>query len=530
MPFDEPDATQLVDTRRHPDVLRDTAPTGDRPQPVSSTEETMIAPADRLAPPVIAPSEDRSDRIATISERFAAGLLDAVILWGTYWGGNNLYHLFSHGYWYGPAPTNLHASGTVFHALFLLVAALYFFVAEGLIGASIGKWCCALIVRRPDGGLPSLGAIVLRTIFRALDVLPLVPPGLLGLIVMESTTRHQRIGDLIANTVVIKRMRATVATPVTWDRLAGTGSRLLAGLCDGVLWVALIVASVLLLNDDHPFASFWMVLLLPSAWLIVIAALTRWTHTTPGLWLTGHRLVQENGLPLQFSHAIVRTVLLLVDATGLGLLAVLLSPRKQRVGDLVAGTLAIREPRTMAGAAHWLALLALITTSGYGAWHNPHRLVTDSGDYRRAFNWGFLPVAENFSFLPALSTPVEPFLLHNFRFAEGRPDNTRQPPSYVAGETAWFLFDIHGYQLDGDMVWLQEDLAIRYPDNSFGLRQENIIDYHQVLRTKGPVELKNNVRLPEGFPVGQYTVYLTIRDKNTPESKPIVHTETFFVK
>lgn len=527
MPFDEPEATQLVDTRAQPNVLTDGLP---HDASDDALDRTLMVPRDP-APPVTpqSPGDPRSARIAALSERCIAGLFDVALLWIGYWGLNCGYHLITHGFWYGSVPVNSRTGGLIFHTVYLAGVFLYYFVCEGLAGATIGKWACALRVRTPTGALPSLGAIALRTLFRGVDLLPFVIPGLCGLLVMESTARHQRIGDFIANTVVVKCGGAVAPDPITWDRLAGAFSRLCAGLIDGALWVGLLCASLLLLTDERPLFSHWLLLTLPSVWLLLPAALMRWTHTTPGLWLTGHRLVQENGLPLTFAHAVIRMALVPFDLP-LGLPAVFLSPRKQRLGDLVAGTLAVRAPRNVGGFVHGALLLVLLGVVGLAAWNNPRRFLTDAGTYQRNFRWHFIPSTELFPLLPQFTPAAEPFMLRNFRFAEGKPENIRQPATYVAGETAWFVFDIHGYTLDSGEVWLQEDLAIRYPDNSFGLRQENIIDYKQVLRTKGPIELKNNVRLPVGFPTGKYTVFLTIRDQHNADAAPIVHTETFYVK
>ncbi|HEX6256421.1 MAG TPA: RDD family protein [Euzebyales bacterium] len=68
---------------------------------------------------------------------------------------------------------------------------------------------------------------------------------------------------------------------------------------------------------------------------------------TPGKALMGLRVVTVEGAPVRFRHAAIRAALGLVDfaATfGLGaVLASMLSRRNQRLGDMVAGTVVIRE-------------------------------------------------------------------------------------------------------------------------------------------------------------------------------------------
>jgi uncharacterized RDD family membrane protein YckC len=75
---------------------------------------------------------------------------------------------------------------------------------------------------------------------------------------------------------------------------------------------------------------------------------------TPGKAVMGLRVVTREGAPVAFRHAAIRAALALVDLYGtfggVAVLTVLLSKREQRLGDLVAGTLVLRE-RTAAPPA-----------------------------------------------------------------------------------------------------------------------------------------------------------------------------------
>ncbi|HSJ44759.1 MAG TPA: RDD family protein, partial [Euzebyales bacterium] len=85
-----------------------------------------------------------------------------------------------------------------------------------------------------------------------------------------------------------------------------------------------------------------------------IAFETAWSGggRTPGKAALGLRVVTVEGAPVRFRHAAIRAALGLVDfAATFGLAAVvssLVSRRHQRLGDLVAGTVVLRE-RTGAG-------------------------------------------------------------------------------------------------------------------------------------------------------------------------------------
>ncbi len=72
-----------------------------------------------------------------------------------------------------------------------------------------------------------------------------------------------------------------------------------------------------------------------------------WDGQTPGKRYYGLRVMQSNGLPLTVTAAIARNAVRLVDflppVYGLGALTSILNPLNQRLGDLVAGTIVVRE-------------------------------------------------------------------------------------------------------------------------------------------------------------------------------------------
>ncbi len=76
-------------------------------------------------------------------------------------------------------------------------------------------------------------------------------------------------------------------------------------------------------------------------------------------------------------------------------------------------------------------------------------------------------------------------------------------------------FDVIGFELKNNKAWIQEDLLVRYPDESIGLKLENVIDFYQTLTTTEPIKLTNNINLPQKALPGRYTVTITIRDKNS---------------
>lgn len=138
---------------------------------------------------------------------------------------------------------------------------------------------------------------------------------------------------------------------------AGLGSRVLAALVDlavqgGALFLgvlALTVFGATAQSDAVGVAVFVLLLLLVTGVLLgyPIAFETLWRGRTPGKAALGLRVVTTDGAPIRFRHAAVRGFLGLIDlwaTTGaVAVVSVLLSRDDQRLGDLAAGTLVLRE-------------------------------------------------------------------------------------------------------------------------------------------------------------------------------------------
>ena len=152
--------------------------------------------------------------------------------------------------------------------------------------------------------------------------------------------------------------RISVATPegVTLDvTLAGLGSRFAAGLIDQLLRFAVLIALTILgaiLGESTDTSSGLLLALLFVAFFLVQFAYDIFFETlaagrTPGKRWTGLRVVKEGGAPVGLVTSVLRNVLRIVDALPgfylVGMLAVLFTKNNQRLGDLAAGTLVVRE-------------------------------------------------------------------------------------------------------------------------------------------------------------------------------------------
>ncbi len=80
---------------------------------------------------------------------------------------------------------------------------IYLIITESIWGQSLGKKLFRIKVVMEDGKKSTIIAAILRNLFRIVDVI--FGGYLLALIVMTLTQKRQRVGDLIAKTVVVKQ-------------------------------------------------------------------------------------------------------------------------------------------------------------------------------------------------------------------------------------------------------------------------------------------------------------------------------------
>ncbi len=84
----------------------------------------------------------------------------------------------------------------------IVVFIVYYAALEATTGATIGKRLLGLRVVMADGAPVDWTSSIIRNVLRIVDILPVFY--LLGAIFVWSTEKNQRIGDLGANTVVIR--------------------------------------------------------------------------------------------------------------------------------------------------------------------------------------------------------------------------------------------------------------------------------------------------------------------------------------
>ena len=87
--------------------------------------------------------------------------------------------------------------------LFFLVYLSYFVVFEALWSRTLGKYFQGLMVRKLDGSPCDWPGALIRSGLRIIEVNPLLLGGLPAGIVIIATSRKQRIGDILAGTIVV---------------------------------------------------------------------------------------------------------------------------------------------------------------------------------------------------------------------------------------------------------------------------------------------------------------------------------------
>lgn len=85
----------------------------------------------------------------------------------------------------------------------LAVALVYGFLLEGLYGYTPGKYLLGLVVVKSDGSNCTLGASILRNLLWVVDALPTA--NLVAIVLILLTDDNQRVGDLVADTIVVKQ-------------------------------------------------------------------------------------------------------------------------------------------------------------------------------------------------------------------------------------------------------------------------------------------------------------------------------------
>jgi uncharacterized RDD family membrane protein YckC len=145
--------------------------------------------------------------------------------------------------------------------------------------------------------------------------------------------------------------RLAIATPEGVEvelTLAGIGSRFIAGSIDFVIQLCVIIALAVV---THPAGNAGVAIFTSSVFGLIffydVLFEVLGGGRTPGKRWTGLRVVRSGGRPITFTRSALRNILRLIDILpgfyAVGMATIFITPRNQRIGDLAAGTLVVRD-------------------------------------------------------------------------------------------------------------------------------------------------------------------------------------------
>ena len=95
--------------------------------------------------------------------------------------------------------SNLPVGWNIFFGLFVVA---YYVLLEGYLGQTIGKWATGItVVSEAAGRPPGMSAAAMRTLLRLVDSLLSYT---VGFVVVLTSDKRQRLGDMAAHTLVVR--------------------------------------------------------------------------------------------------------------------------------------------------------------------------------------------------------------------------------------------------------------------------------------------------------------------------------------
>jgi uncharacterized RDD family membrane protein YckC len=140
--------------------------------------------------------------------------------------------------------------------------------------------------------------------------------------------------------------------------LAGVGSRFGAALLDALIQWSVLIAAAIVLGASGVSGSVTAIVFSLLAFFVLFAYDVLFEvlagGRTPGKRWSGLRVVRSGGQPVGFRASAIRNIVRIADflpsAYLVGMTAILISRRNQRLGDIAADTLVIRDGRARLAA------------------------------------------------------------------------------------------------------------------------------------------------------------------------------------
>lgn len=317
---------------------------------------------------------------------------------------------------------------------------------------------------------------------------------------------------------------------------ASLGDRLLAVVLDGFLLVAVFWAVGSWVAPRYGGLTAEGFNLTGAPALIVMGLSTLvffayylcfewWWGATLGKMLVGAKITGVDGGRIDFRRSLIRNLLRVVDGIGVYLVAgitVLLTKRRQRVGDLAAGTTVVRYdyPRFL----RVLALIALLALPGAVIaatwwWRATPAGETTSIGVSTSGGQSSSTATGSASGGPATSATRSilkdaadgPFTVTGLRLAAGKDGPERPDATFKAGETPTLLFEVKGFAVDESQ---QGRVKL-----TIGARDPEGVPINEPKETEGrpsstatSLESWANTSLPSFAVPGEYRLDITVAD------------------
>lgn len=475
-------------------------------------------------------SRDGAFPLASLRHRFAAQVLDLLVCCLLFWyiGMAVAKHygsvgITAEGFELQGKPAFL-ALG-----LFVLCSFAYFFLTEWLLGGSPGKLLCGLRVRNVDGSRCGLIGALIRNFLRPVDALMFY---LVGLVLILTSEKKQRLGDRVGGTIVVLIPSGEEgAKPVEVGDLATWEQRTQATVIDFILLMLFILAYLYATGSivtsgglSFHLEGFWFLLLIIMIFSYYVF-MEGIYGATVGKMFSGLRVIYLRGRGCDFTASIIRTVLRLVDAFCFYIVAflfVILTKGRQRLGDLAAQTSVVRSepsPARVWAASAMLVITALLAAVPFVT-GTAGKFVSVSRPEASSTQPALSPApSESASPSPL---PVQAGIkVKEFTFSKEENGQPLAQPVFAVTEAIHAVFVVEGLKEDANkMVKTHADLTVKDPSGRTMLKQENIVNFQGKMNDTHVVSMKIRLTLPGYAPPGTYAMDLLVHDDGGNSTLP----------
>ncbi len=335
---------------------------------------------------------------------------------------------------------------------------------------------------------------------------------------------------LVAQASLPLQAGAAPAPAAAVPPLGSLGARLLAHLIDIVFF--LVPAFVLAGNaygayfggltesgfNLNGFPALEVISAVVLVFLVYLVFFEGVLGGTPGKFILALRVRSVEGGACGLGGAVVRNLLRLVDGIAVYLVALivaLVTKKKQRVGDLAAHTVVVRES-TGAFTRVVAALFLLACVAGAA--------------------WGSFYVRRH----PRV--PAVPFGIANVRFADSETAPPRSSAEFKPEERIQLFYEVPGYQRDSDSkAAVVTHNRVIAPDGKPFFEDQPIEVRQRIGDEMRPIKMNYHMTLPLWAPPGKYTINIEGEDQIahkaasastsfTLNRPPVETSETFVAK